>query len=92
MGPWSGVKLSLLPSEYFRRQVYATFIDDEVGVRNADLFGTDNYMWSSDYPHLMATWPRSREAVARNFQGIGDDVRRKIVRENVAHLYHIDVN
>jgi predicted TIM-barrel fold metal-dependent hydrolase len=92
LGAWSGATLSLLPSEYFRRQVYATFIDDEVGVRNADLFGTDNYMWSSDYPHLMATWPRSREAVDRNFQGVSDDVRRKIVRENVARLYHIDLN
>ena len=92
LGAWSGATLSLLPSEYFHRQVYATFIDDEVGVRNADLFGTDNYMWSSDYPHLMATWPRSREAVDRNFQGVSDDVRRKIVRENVARLYHIDLN
>ncbi len=40
----------------------------------------------------MATRPRSREAVARNFQGIADEVRRKIVRENVARLYHIEVN
>ena len=88
----SDAKLTLLPSEYFRRQVYATFIDDEVGVRNTDLFGTDNYMWSSDYPHLMATWPHSREAVARNFQGISEDVQRKIVHENVTRLYHIDLN
>ena len=88
----SDAKLSLLPSEYFRRQVYATFIDDEVGVRNSDLFGIDNYMWSSDYPHLMATWPRSREAVARNFQGISEDVRWKIVHENAARLYNIEVN
>ncbi len=87
-----GTDLKLLPSEYFRRQVYATFIDDEVGVRNTDLFGVDNYMWSSDYPHLMATWPRSREAVARNFQGISDEVKWKIVRENAARLYHIDLN
>jgi predicted TIM-barrel fold metal-dependent hydrolase len=84
--------LKLLPSEYFRRQVYATFIDDEVGVRNTDLFGVDNYMWSSDYPHLMATWPRSREAVARNFQGIGDAVKWKIVRENAARVYGIELN
>ncbi len=87
-----GATLKLLPSEYFRRQVYATFIDDTVGVRNTDLFGVDNYMWSSDYPHLMATWPRSREAVARNFQGISEEVKWKIVRENAARLYGIDLN
>ena len=88
----SDTPLKMLPSEYFRRQVYATFIDDEVGVRNSDLFGEDNYMWSSDYPHLMATWPRSREAVARNFRGIGDEVKWKVVRENAARLYHINLN
>lgn len=87
-----GATLKMLPSEYFRRQVYATFIDDVVGVRNTDLFGVDNYMWSSDYPHLMATWPRSREAVARNFQGISEAVKWKIVRENAARLYSIDLN
>jgi predicted TIM-barrel fold metal-dependent hydrolase len=87
-----GATLKMLPSEYFRRQVYATFIDDVVGVRNTDLFGVDNYMWSSDYPHLMATWPHSREAVARNFQGIGEQVKWKIVHENAARLYNIDLN
>jgi predicted TIM-barrel fold metal-dependent hydrolase len=87
-----GASLKLLPSEYFRRQVYATFIDDVVGVRNTELFGADNYMWSSDYPHLMATWPRSREAVARNFQGISEEVKWKIVHENAARLYRIDLN
>ncbi|MBI3329859.1 MAG: amidohydrolase family protein, partial [Nitrospinae bacterium] len=39
-----GARLKMLPSEYFRRQVYATFIDDAVGVRNSNLFGADNYM------------------------------------------------
>jgi predicted TIM-barrel fold metal-dependent hydrolase len=92
LGTSHGTALKLLPSEYFRRQVYATFIDDAVGVRNADLFGADNYMWSSDYPHLMATWPRSREAVARNFQGMSEVVKWKIVRENAAKLYNIDLN
>ena len=87
-----GAVLKMLPSEYFRRQVYATFIDDVVGVRNTDLFGVDNYMWSSDYPHLMATWPRSREAVARNFQGISEGVKWKVVRDNAARLYDIDLN
>ena len=92
LGASGGATLKMLPSEYFRRQVYATFIDDRVGVRNTDLFGVDNYMWSSDYPHLMATWPRSREAVARNFQGISEEVKGKIVRENAVRLYGIDLN
>jgi predicted TIM-barrel fold metal-dependent hydrolase len=49
-------------------------------------------MWSSDYPHLMATWPRSREAVARNFHGTSDEVKWKIVRDNAARVYGIALN
>jgi len=40
----------------------------------------------------MATWPRSREAVARNFRGISDEVKWKIVRDNAARVYGIAFN
>ena len=37
--------------------VFATFIDDRVGVANRELIGVENIMWSSDYPHTASTWP-----------------------------------
>ena len=65
----------------------ANFIDDEVGVRNRDVIGVDNIMWSSDYPHVNSTWPRSRESIARHFAGVPDDERQKMICGNVARLY-----
>ncbi len=56
---WSRLELPMPPSEYFRRQVYATFIQDRAGIRLRDLIGVDNLMWSSDYPHTDTTWPNS---------------------------------
>jgi len=44
-------------------------------------------MWSSDYPHTVSTWPRSREVVERDFKGVPDKERRQIVRETAARLY-----
>ena len=79
--------LTLKPTEYFRRQVYATFIDDAVGVANREFIGVPNIMWSSDYPHTVSTWPHSREVVERDFKGVPEDEKRLIVRENVARLY-----
>src|SRR5205807_1593490 len=32
----------------FRRQVFATFIDDRVGVATREFIGAENIMWSSD--------------------------------------------
>jgi predicted TIM-barrel fold metal-dependent hydrolase len=82
--------LTLKPSEYFRRQVYATFIDDAVGVANREFIGAENIMWSSDYPHTVSTWPHSREVVERDFKGVPEGEKRLIVRDNVARLYGLD--
>ena len=78
---------TLLPSEYFKRQIYATFQDDRAGVVTYDLSGEDNLMWASDFPHRASTWPRSRAVIEQNFAGIPAEVRRKITYENARRLY-----
>ena len=40
--------LSMKPTEYFARQVYVTYIDDEVGIQYRGDIGVDRVMWSSD--------------------------------------------
>jgi predicted TIM-barrel fold metal-dependent hydrolase len=50
-------KLPLKPSEYIKRQVYATFIDDPVFVNLLDWYPSDNIMWSSDYPQWAGDSP-----------------------------------
>lgn len=82
--------LTLRPSEYFRRQVHATFIDDPLGVRYRHQVGIDNVMWSSDYPHTASTWPHSQDVIARDFAEVPDDEKWKIVRHNVTRLYDLE--
>lgn len=89
--PWP-TKLTLKPSEYFRRQMYCTFIDDSFGVASRHWIGVDNIMWSSDYPHTASTWPHSRDIIARDFKDVSEVERRKIVRENAAQLYGFDLD
>jgi predicted TIM-barrel fold metal-dependent hydrolase len=78
------------PSDYFRSNVFASFIDDPIGLKNTDLIGADNYMWSNDYPHWESSWPRSQDYITRNFQGVPEDIKRKITWDNAKRLYHID--
>jgi len=85
-------KLTMKPSEYFRRQLYATFIDDPYGLAHRDEIGVDNLLWSSDFPHSATFWPHSREKIAEDFQGIGAEDKRKILSENVAKLYGFEVD
>ena len=82
----------LRPSEYARRQLWATFQDDPPGVALYKFFGEDNFMWASDYPHTDSTWPDSRKVIEQNFASIPPEVTRKIVYNNVERLYGIDLN
>ena len=83
------LSISKPPSEYFNRQVYATFFNDYVGGQTLSWWGQDNMMWSSDYPHPNSTWPKSRETVARNLGHLTPECRDKVVRSTAAKLYHI---
>jgi uncharacterized protein len=85
------VRLNLKPSEYIKRQIYATFINEPVFVDGLHRYGPDNIMWSSDYPHTAASWPRSREFIDRTFSSLSEDSRRKIVHDTAARLYGLDV-
>jgi uncharacterized protein len=83
------VKLSLKPSEYIKRQVYATFINEPIFLNTLGLYGADNAMWSSDYPHTAAIWPRSQQFIKETFGGLSEQDRRKIVHDTAARLYGI---
>ena len=86
----SSMKLTLKPSEYIKRQVYATFINEPVFLKTLDLYGPDNAMWSSDYPHTAAIWPRSQQFIKETFGGLSEEDRRKIVHDTAARVYGID--
>jgi predicted TIM-barrel fold metal-dependent hydrolase len=80
-------KLTLRPSEYFRRQLYATFIDDSFGIGHRREIGVDNLLWSSDFPHSATFWPHSQDKIAKDFQGVDANERQKILWQNTAKLY-----
>jgi predicted TIM-barrel fold metal-dependent hydrolase len=84
-----GIKLK--PSEYFARQMWATYIFDYVGVQSRKFIGVDRIMWSSDYPHQASSWPHSQEIVARDFADASAEDIFKITRGNVARLYGFEV-
>jgi predicted TIM-barrel fold metal-dependent hydrolase len=86
--------MKLLPSEYFRRNVYLTYITDHIGLNNIRYTGSEHFMWSSDYPHGAALWPHSAEYVASsaeeaNLDGVTVD---NLTVRNAARLYEIDLD
>ena len=79
--------MKLKPSEYWRRQCYATYQSDPVGVKLLDELGEDNIMWGSDFPHPDGVWPDSQEYIQRELGHLPAATRKKIVCDNAAKFY-----
>jgi predicted TIM-barrel fold metal-dependent hydrolase len=82
-----GLRLTMAPSAYFRRQVWATFQTDHIGLRLIDTLGEDRVMWASDYPHADSTWPESQQAIAASFKDVAPGARHRILCQNAKALY-----
>jgi len=79
----------LKPSDYFRRQGYVTYQQDQYLEPIIPLIGEDNIIWGADYPHPDCIWPNSLQTLDKNLAAISPSVRRKITSENVIRLYHL---
>ncbi|MHB8463977.1 MAG: amidohydrolase family protein [Acidimicrobiales bacterium] len=82
-----GWRYDLKPSDYVRRQVKVTFMDEPAPLRFLDVTGTEPLMWGSDFPHPEGTWPRSRQVTDELFAGIDPTDKAAILGGNLARLY-----
>lgn len=81
---------ALLPSEYFHRQIWISFVDDPLGVKMVgNVLDADKVMFGSDYPHPASTWPESQRVIADAAQNLSAGVRQKIFRDNARALFGI---
>lgn len=80
----------LTPSQMFRRQCFFTGWYDPVGP-HAPHVGLDNILWATNFPTATSTWPETQRHIERCFQGMSPDDRRRVLWDNAAELYRIDV-
>jgi predicted TIM-barrel fold metal-dependent hydrolase len=81
--------LSLKPSDYFRRQGYVTYQQDQYLEPIIPLIGEDTIIWGADYPHPDCLWPDSRRILEKNLGGLPERVQHKITHDNAARLYNL---
>jgi uncharacterized protein len=81
--------LSQPPSEYFRRNVYLSFQDDQVAFQVRNLMNIRRLMWANDFPHFDSTWPHSQEVIARHTAGMSEQEKNWILHDNLAECYEL---
>jgi uncharacterized protein len=85
----------LLPSEYFRRQIYGTFWFESVSLPLLEGL-QDNVMFETDFPHPTSLTPGPAApdrtpagVVEANLAGLPAHVARKVLHDNAARVYHL---
>jgi uncharacterized protein len=88
--PQQLAQLSMLPSEYFRRQIYATTWFERRNIASlVDAIGADNLLFETDFPHPTCLHPDPLKSADANLASLSPVDRRKILGENAAALYRI---
>jgi len=88
----------LLPSEYFRRQIYASFwFEQDTLFSGIEHIGPDNIFYETDFPHPTSMSPgpastavRPADFIETVFARVSVEDARKILHDNAARIYHLD--
>jgi predicted TIM-barrel fold metal-dependent hydrolase len=80
----------MLPSEYFKRNLYATFWFERNNLPTLiEAVGADRILFETDFPHPTCLYPKPLDTVAGKMSVLAPDVQRKILGENAAKLYRL---
>ena len=80
------------PSDYFRDHIYVTFWFEQVGpAKMLEDIGVNNVLIETDIPHPTCLYPGARERFAKVMGHLEPAVIRRVLQDNAAELYKIDV-
>lgn len=82
-------QLPHLPSFYWRRQCYATFMDDPIAMELIDRIGVDTVMWSLDFPHPESVYGYAGSVAQSIYDTIGHESAKKVLGGTAARLYSL---
>jgi len=77
------------PSEYIRENCLWGFQFDRVGVELRHKINVDRLMWGSDFPHQESDWPESLKIIEKNFTGVPDEEKYKMVCGNAVEFFRL---
>ena len=84
---WFQLSLPKEPSEYILEHCLFGMIRDVPLLHMGDLIPLDHFVWGSDFPHSVGTFPNSAQFVKEHFGSMDADLRRKILVTNICgHL------
>jgi predicted TIM-barrel fold metal-dependent hydrolase len=88
--PNEGRKLSLKPSEYYRRQFFSCFWFERSSLKaNIESLGAETVLFETDFPHPTCLYPDGQAHLRESLAQLDDHTRRLVLQDNAAKLYRI---
>jgi predicted TIM-barrel fold metal-dependent hydrolase len=88
LGAFEAPELKRKPSAYLRSNCFLSVeADEEPAHQYVEVFGDDNLVFSTDYPHADSKYPRSIEAFLK--LPLAESSKRKILWDNWCRLYNV---
>jgi predicted TIM-barrel fold metal-dependent hydrolase len=81
-------RLTMRPSDYFRRQCFVSVEGLEPGLETMLAAYPDSIVFASDYPHADGVFPGSTKELLETAV-LDDDTARRVLRDNALRLYGI---
>ena len=82
----------MMPSDYFRQNVYACYWFEKRAPRDTlDAIGVDHILFETDFPHPTCLYGNVQETVEAGLAKEPVEVRRKILVDNAAALYGVEL-
>jgi predicted TIM-barrel fold metal-dependent hydrolase len=83
--------LSMNPSEYFHRQIYAChWFEDRTLLRDIEVLGRDKVLFETDFPHPTCLYPDTLMAIGTTLAVVDRAKREQVLSGNATKLYNID--
>ena len=83
-------EFDMLPSEYFRRQVYGCWFFEQLALqRMLDVIGEDRLLFETDYPHPVCLYGDVRERIDAALGDLSPETQHRLLWTNAADLYGV---
>jgi len=82
----------MMPSEYFKKHCLFGMIREPLALQMGNLMPLDWFIWASDFPHSVGSYPDSMRYIEEAFTGVDEQTKRKIIRDNIADHLGLDLH
>lgn len=86
------VKLSMMPTDYLKRNMTFTFEEDRLGAKMIQYDWSmlkEVAIWGSDYPHEQGTWPEATDMLDKMLVGLTDEEKRYVTCDHSATIFNV---